>query len=231
MAKKIRARVVTFGIEHRADIRARDIQPKTNDGFAVTVELFQEKFALDLPFLGYCNIYNALAALATGHSLGLSPQDMVRGLGDCRLMSQRYEILRHHSITIINDAYNANPQSMRQALETLAAYQTPGRKFFVIGDMLELGEVSRDAHLRLGRAVGEGPIDYLVTVGEWAAWAAQGAREQGMAADRVWTLTQHPEAVRVLKQHARSGDCLLFKGSRGAQMEKVLQGFTAADPL
>jgi len=224
LAKGLRARTITYGIDHPADVQASDISPRKPIGFDFTVTLFDQKIAMQLPMLGYYNIYNALAAVATGHSLGIPSDAMNAGLAEFQMMSQRSEVLHHKSMTLINDAYNANPQSMRQALDTLQRFQVAGRKFFVAGDMWELGSLEEEAHLRLGEAVAQQGLDYFVTVGPRARLAAESSIKNGMPANRVAALDDHQEAVDYLMHHAKSGDCLLFKGSRGAQMEKVIEG-------
>jgi len=223
LGRSLRTKKITFGINNPADVKAENIQAKSNIGHDFTVSLFSNSFSVALPFLGFCNIYNALAAVATGYSLGVPTTKMSKGLSNCKLLSQRYEIFQHHSMTIINDAYNANPQSMQEALTTLAQYKSSGRKIFVIGDMLELGGLSQSAHKNLGKEISRQPIDLLVTVGELASLAAHEAREGGMAEDCALALDNREEAAEYLKANARSGDCLLFKGSRGAGMEKVIQ--------
>ena len=230
LARSLKARTITFAIDNAADVRAGDIRPLANDGFDFSVRLFDTEFPLRLPFLGSCNIYNALAAMAAGHSLGVPAEDMAAGLHNCRRMPQRYEIIQHNSMTLINDAYNANPISMMESLKTLSNYATRGRRMFVIGDMLELGDQGRSAHLQLGREIAGRPIDLLVTVGELAALAAQGAREQGMENGRVVALATREEAIAYLKKNTRADDCLLFKGSRGAAMERVLHGLIEKEP-
>ncbi len=214
---------LTFGIDHPADVKADNIQA-TGGGHDFTVSLLGDAFPVKLPFLGFCNIYNALAAVATGHSLGIGTADMKAGLENCKLLSQRYEIFQHASMTIINDAYNANPKSMQEALGTLAGYPSPGRRVFVIGDMLELGDLSQSAHTHLGKEIAKQPIDMLVTVGELSRLAAQEARVGGMEEDRAIAFDRREEAAEFLRKNTRPGDCLMFKGSRGSGMEKVLQG-------
>jgi UDP-N-acetylmuramoyl-tripeptide--D-alanyl-D-alanine ligase len=213
---------LTFAIDHPADVRADDIQATTG-GHNFTVSLLNNAFSVELPFLGFCNIYNALAALATGHSLGIGTTDMKAGLENCKLLSQRYEIFQHGSMTFINDAYNANPNSMREALTTLAAYPSAGRRIFVIGDMLELGDLSISAHTQLGQEISIKPIDLLITVGEMTALTAKGARDGGMKEDRIFAFDTREDASEFLGKNSRPGDCLLFKGSRGSGMEKVMQ--------
>ena len=90
------------------------------EGFSLNVRFFEENIPISLPFLGECNIYNALAAIATGFSLGITSSDIQDGLRDAKLLSNRYEVVKHQGATIINDSYNANPRSMQEALKTLA---------------------------------------------------------------------------------------------------------------
>jgi len=213
---------LTFGINNKADVKANHIRA-TGGGHDFTVSLLGDAFDVKLPFLGFCNIYNALAALATGHSLGIGTADMKAGLANCKLLSQRYEIFQYDSMTIINDAYNANPKSMQEALATLVEYPSPGRRIFVIGDMLELGDSSQSAHTHLGKEIARQPIDILVTVGELTALTAKGAHAGGMKEDQVIAFDQREEASEFLRENTLAGDCLLFKGSRGSGMEKVLK--------
>lgn len=228
LAKSVRARVITYGIHQDADVRAGDIRPRDKKGFDFSVRLFDQSIPVHLPFPGACNIYNALAAMAAGYSLGVEPDDMKNGLNNCNLLSQRYEITEHKGITIINDAYNANPRSMLEALKTLAQYPCAGRRFLIIGAMLELGELAESAHAQLGTEVADQPIDYLVAVGELPALAAQSAADSGMDRNRIVSVDKRQDAVAFLKKNIRSGDCLLVKGSRGSKMEEVIDGLTGA---
>ena len=212
----------TFGIDNPADVKAHDIQA-TETGHDFAVSLLDNIFPVRLPFLGFGNIYNALAALATGHCLGIGTAEMKAGLENCKLLSQRYEIFKHDFKTIINDAYNANPNSMREALATLAKYPASGRRVFVIGDMLELGDLSSPAHTHLGKEIAQQPIDILITVGELTALTAESACDNGMKREQVIACGTHGEASEFLKKNTQKGDCLLFKGSRGSGMEMVLQ--------
>ena len=224
LAQSLRARRITFGIDKPADVRASNIHPIKNSGFDFTVTLPEISFPMHLPFLGYCNIYNALAAVATGYSLGLTPEEITKGLGRCQLMGQRGEVTHHNSMTIINDAYNANPQSMREALGILCRYNCSGRKFFVIGDMLELSDSAQKSHAQLGEEIAKSSIDCLVTVGPLATLAGERAMDSGMKKNQIVLAKTHQEAIDYLAGNAQSGDCLVFKGSRGSAMEKVIQG-------
>ena len=227
LARSLRARTVTFGIDQPADVRASEIESKDNLGFQFKVSLFDKTLSVRLPYLGYCNIYNALAALATGYSLGIQEEAMTRGLENYQRMSQRNEQIRHKGIDLINDAYNANPRSMTEALKTLDNFKTQGQRILVIGDMLELGDRSIAAHQKLGEEIAESKVNTLVTVGKLASLSAKSARTLAGEKIQILEFADHQEAADFLTQEAVSGDCVLFKGSRGAAMEKVLQIFIA----
>ena len=113
---------------------------------------------------------------------------------------------------------------MREAMQTLKEHTTEGRKFLVIGDMLELGEGEQSAHEQLGNEAAGHGFDFLVTVGELAGLAGTAAVESGMAKDQVHSFNAHRAAAEFLKTTVQPGDCLLFKGSRGSHMETVLEG-------
>ena len=136
LAQNIRARVLTFGIDQPADIRAQDIQPRGETGFDFKVRTPGGTVPIHLPLLGRFNIYNALAAVAVGHVLGIAPERMNEGIQNLRMLRQRNEVVRHQHIIFLNDTYNANPQSVREAMRTLEQFDTPVKKFLVMGDML-----------------------------------------------------------------------------------------------
>ncbi len=227
LARSLRARSITFGIDQPADVRASEIESKDNLGFQFKVSLFDKTLSVRIPYLGYHNIYNALAALATGYSLGIHEEEMPRGLENYQRMSQRNEHIRHKGIDLINDAYNANPRSMTEALKTLDNFKTQGRRIFVIGDMLELGDRSIAAHQKLGEDIAKSNTNILVVVGKLAGLAAKNARTLAGEKIQILEFTDHQEAAGFLDREAVIGDCVMFKGSRGATMEKVLQIFAA----
>jgi UDP-N-acetylmuramoyl-tripeptide--D-alanyl-D-alanine ligase len=129
--------------------------------------------------------------------------------------------------TIINDSYNANPRSMKEALKILAEYKCKGRRFFIVGEMLELGDLAEPAHKALGIEIAKYSIDYLVTIGELSAHVAKSAVAAGMNKKNTATASGHECAVAFIKKYSRSGDCLLVKGSRGSKMEEVVRRLVA----
>lgn len=228
LAEKLRSRVITFGIDQPADITATDISFRKNTGFDFTVNLFGEKFPIYLPFISFGSIYNSLAAIATGHALGISKEKISEGIEKSVHLSQRGKVLLHNSMTILDDSYNANPGSMKDALKTLDRFEVDGEKFFVIGDMLELGDFSETAHVDLGKEIAKSSADYLITVGELANLAAQSARKIGMKKDKVASFENHQEAADFLSSHISTGDFILVKGSRSSRMEKIIEILTSS---
>jgi UDP-N-acetylmuramoyl-tripeptide--D-alanyl-D-alanine ligase len=227
LAKSVRAKVVTYGIYKEADIKAENIYPMDREGFKLNVRFSGTNIPMCIPFLGECNIYNALAAMATSWSLGVAPDDIRQGLMNAKLLANRFEVSEYGGVTIINDSYNANPRSMKEALKTLAGYKCKGRRFFIVGEMLELGDLAESAHKALGVDVAKYSIDYLVTVGELSVHVAKSAVASGMDKKNTATASGHECAVAFIKKHSRPGDCLLVKGSRGSKMEEVVSSLVA----
>ena len=225
LAKSLRVKKITYGIEQSADVKASNIQNKGRQGFTFTAKIFNQTISVNLLQIGYCNIYNALAALAAGHSLGISGKDMNRGLDNYQQIPQRNEQIHYEGVTLINDAYNANPQSMREALKTLSEFDTQGKRFLIIGDMLELGPLSESAHHELGQEIILSNVDHLVTVGPLASLAAESAKKSPRHPLRIGKFNTHAEAANYLLRNVEKGDCLLIKGSRGAKMENVIQEY------
>jgi UDP-N-acetylmuramoyl-tripeptide--D-alanyl-D-alanine ligase len=126
--------------------------------------------------------------------------------------------------TLINDTYNANPRSMELALETLAEMKGKGRAIAVLGDMLELGDFSEEAHRQLGEKVKELSIDLLLTLGEKGPLVVESAIHHGFKPERAKVLKSHSEVISFLKRALREGDWILVKGSRGMAMEEVVEG-------
>ena len=225
LAKSLRVKKITYGIEQSSDVQASNIQNEGSSGFTFAAKVFNQTISVNLSQIGYCNIYNALAALATGHSLGISGKDMSRGLENYQQIPQRNEQIHYEGVTLINDAYNANPQSMREALKTLSEFNTQGKRFLIIGDMLELGPLSESAHHELGQEIILSNVDHLVTVGPLASLVAESAKKNPRHPLQIGKFNTHAEAVSYLLRNVEKGDCLLIKGSRGTKMENIIQEY------
>ncbi|MCI9556933.1 MAG: UDP-N-acetylmuramoyl-tripeptide--D-alanyl-D-alanine ligase [Lawsonibacter sp.] len=181
-----------------------------------------------IPALGEHMIYPALIAAAVGERFGLTPEQIEEGL--CRFVPTRMRmniLHRGEGITILDDTYNANPQSMRAAVSVLA--DSPGEwKAAILGDMLELGPFAPALHQGVGECLGRAGIHCLVAVGELAAHIAQGARESGVP--QVFACAGQAEAQAVLAPLIRPNSTFLLKGSRGMKLEELTAWLTQHTP-
>jgi UDP-N-acetylmuramoyl-tripeptide--D-alanyl-D-alanine ligase len=179
---------------------------------------------VELSLPGRHNVMNALAALAVGCVLNVPLLEGTQGLKGLSLSKMRLEFAAGMGgCTVINDAYNANPASMKASLEILRE-RARGVTIAVLGDMFELGQLALSQHLVIGAEVASLGITYLVTLGPWAEQIARGAQENGVAADRIFHCHSHEEAAERTLQLMRQegpGSWVLVKGSRGMEMEKV----------
>jgi UDP-N-acetylmuramoyl-tripeptide--D-alanyl-D-alanine ligase len=128
-----------------------------------------------------------------------------------------------NDVLLIDDSYNANPQSMRNALETLARLDTHGRRLAVLGQMGELGDESDEAHREAGRLAGSLGLDEVFLLGPMAELTAEGAREAGLAEGRIRVFNDHDSLARSLRARIAKGDRILVKGSRAARMERIIE--------
>ena len=213
------SRVVTFGLGQGADYRA--IRSGTPDGVRTDFEV-SGLGHFQIPTLGRHNVYNALAAIAVGRVVGLSAgliQEALKGFSPSPMRMKRTEI---EGVVILNDAYNANPSSMRAALEVLSSLKAEGRRIAILGDMLELGPEGPQFHRELGQFVAKSGVQWLVTVGGLAEDIARGALQEGFLPDQIARFIDASQAAEWLKYLLRPGDLVLLKGSRGVHLEDIL---------
>ncbi|HML86903.1 MAG TPA: UDP-N-acetylmuramoyl-tripeptide--D-alanyl-D-alanine ligase [Methylomusa anaerophila] len=224
MQDKTTARVVLYGLTSGAFVRAENIQMHAGEETVTTFDCVSPRgsFPIILHTVGKHNVYNALAAIAVGWELGLKPNEIKSGIASFYPTEMRQAITRRGNFVVINDVYNASPLSMKAAIETLADV-AEGRKIAVLGDMLELGHVAAEAHRLVGEFAAEKGVDIIVTVGDFARYIADTAQLHGVK--NVMVCSNHEEAKALLKGIVKSGDSILFKGSRGMKMEKVLEVF------
>ena len=178
-----------------------------------------EKQAVTIPTIGIHNVYNALAAFATGLELGVTPEEAVRGLTKYEPSGMRQRVKIVNSIRFIEDCYNASPDSQQAALRMLSSLQAK-RKIAVLGDMLELGAISEEAHRNAGLLAAKNKIDVLMTYGERSQATAEKATECGVPVVKSFLDTQ--ELADALVQMLQEGDAILFKASRGMALEDVI---------
>jgi len=211
--------VVAFGLGPEAQVRAEEIA--NHDLDRVAFRLITSAGAADvaMPVPGRHNVLNALAAAAAALELGATVEDIAAGLATHPGTAMRMQrVAGQGGSTIINDAYNASPDSVAAALRVLEA--APGRRIFVFADMLEMGREAEPAHREVGNLVARGAVHWLIAVGELAALTAARARELGVPADAV---DDAPAAVELLAGELGPDDTVLVKGSRGMRLERVVE--------
>lgn len=222
-ARRCYGKVLYFGFDPSFDIYAEDIRSGA-DGNRFTVVMGNSRCNIFLPLPGRHNVMNALAAAGTGLLLGLTPEEIEKGLAQVVLSGMRTEIINKTGLTIINDSYNANPDSAVAALQTLEELAGARRKVAVFGDMLELGAGAVAGHVRVGAAAVKHGVELLITVGELAKQIAEGALQaRGKNAMKVFPCADKPEALNVLHRELCAGDMVLVKGSRGMRMEEIVK--------
>ncbi|MBI2359875.1 MAG: UDP-N-acetylmuramoyl-tripeptide--D-alanyl-D-alanine ligase [Deltaproteobacteria bacterium] len=211
---------VTYGRD--GDVRAESLEPLGPGGAEFTLRVGGGRRRVRLRLCGEHNLANSLAAAAMARGLGVGMDAMRLGLESMRAFPMRMAVERWGGVGVINDAYNANPASMKAALKALSHIKARGEKIAVLGDMLELGTAARRNHIELGRQAARFGIDRLYLLGAQAGQVKEGAVRGGMSEDRVVVGKSHRQMARMLEKRLRGGDWLLFKGSRGMKMETVL---------
>ena len=217
-AVEFRGELITYGMnKNGAMVRVEELKP-ASVGYEFVLHWDNSKVKVKLPVQGLFNVSNAAAACAVGVVRGLTPEQIQAGLESYKGVSMRFEITEHKGVTFINDAYNANPSSMEEALKTLSAFKPEGRRIAVLGDMFELGDFSEAIHTELGKKSGQWGLDLFIGVGPLMAIASRAVRD-GVVSEHFATAA---EAGLYLKERLQPGDVVLFKGSRAMKMETAL---------
>jgi len=222
-------RLISFGLSATAAVRAEEIE-YAPQGTAFTLVLPDgDRTRVQMPWLGEHNVRNALAAAAATWCLGADCTQISAGLMQARPAAMRFEISTFPpGVTVVNDAYNANPASMRAALAAFAQLPEASRRALVLGDMLELGAAAPAEHQGLGRVAAQTVPALLLAVGAFAERVAEGARAAGLSPSAIVTAPDAEAAARLLSSWLRPGDLLLLKGSRGVRLERILDRLRTA---
>lgn len=225
-----KAQVVTFGIDNGVRSDADLVATKLCfDGGRSVFELrgkgleHLEGREVTLPALGTHNVLNLLAALAACRGLGIDLEDVLPAVADIEGQSGRLESFELDGLVVIDDTYNANPESARAAVRVLAGIHGHERRVLVLGDMLELGDFAAEMHHAVGRAAAAAGLDKLVLIGELARAAAAGALEGGMPPGDVVHFATRRDAESKLDELFVPGDVVLVKASRGMRLEGLVR--------
>jgi len=217
LKRKAECKVFTFGIKNRCEIKAQQIQEKEN-GVEFNLIYRKEKVPIHLNILGGHNVYNFLAASAASVLLRVPLNTIAQIAPQLTLppLHSQIDILKGYKL--IDDSYNANPESMSRALEILLR-MGGNRKIAILGDMLELGEKASFFHRKLGEEIGKSGIDALFVLGEFSEEVVKGAKEMKMR--EVFCFKDKEELIEKLFSYLKKGDSLLIKGSRKMRMDEI----------
>ncbi|HEY5975394.1 MAG TPA: cyanophycin synthetase [Geobacteraceae bacterium] len=208
-----------FGL-HGAAVTATALASHGRQGQSFRLILPDAEGNVTLQAFGLHNVYNALAAAAAAYAMGVPAEQIVSGLASFRPYDKRFQLFDLGPIVLIDDSYNANPASMAGALLTLRDLKGASRTIAVLGDMLELGIDSPAAHADVGRLAAT-CVDRLYLLGAMAEVTAGAARAAGLPPEEVVVAGSHDEIVADLRKDHLDGDCILVKGSRGMQMDRI----------
>lgn len=218
---------ISFGLKNKfADVFGKNIRTVDNKTVFDMVYRGEELNDIMLPTLGEHNVYNALAAFAVGRIAGLEDGEIRNGLMNYRPSGMRQKIYDHNGYTVIEDCYNASPESMKASLSVLADLGKERRTVAVLGEMRELGYTSDELHKSVGRYAAELGIDRLYTYGDSALEIAVGALEEGLDESAIigYNKIKEPEGLaELLRNDLKAGDIVLFKASRAVALEKVIE--------
>ncbi|MBM4065850.1 MAG: UDP-N-acetylmuramoyl-tripeptide--D-alanyl-D-alanine ligase [Planctomycetes bacterium] len=221
IAESFKGEKLSFGFSSQAHIKCTDVKKK-DKGYVLELN---GHLNVPLPIPGYHNITNCLASFAICKALGHDIRCVKDAFSSFKLPLMRIEQQRIGKITVINDAYNANPESVRAAIQYLSEIDARGRKVFVCGDMLELGNESAQLHKEIGETVSCLNIDLLWTVGKYASEIAKAAKSSGVPESQVISFQDVSDITPAEINELRENDIVLIKGSRGMHMENIIEKF------
>lgn len=210
-------RMVSFAINSAADICAENVECHGNHlRFSLN-----GRIDITLPLIGRHNVYNALAAIAVALCSGMTVEDLKGAFDDFAPPPMRLNVKSASGMTLIDDCYNANPSSMTAALEVLVDHPVEGRRVFICGDMLELGEHDTRCHYSLGLAIARAEIGHVIAVGQRGEYLLEGIMDAGKSGQRVDLFASSEQAAAAVEELLAPGDVVLVKGSRSVALEKV----------
>lgn len=211
--------LLTFAIDDQsADFTATDIAEQgSTTAFTVHHSTFSQP--VTIPTVGIHNVYNALAAMAVGYATGVDPAAAAAALANYVPAGMRQNLVQVGGVQVIEDCYNASPDSMRAALQTLGKLPVH-RRYAVLGAMLELGDYAKEAHTQVGKMAAENGIDGVLAYGADAAYIVEAAKQAGLENARLFDTKE--ALAQSLAQQVQPGDGVLFKGSRGMHLEDVM---------
>lgn len=212
--------VITFGMENRSNIMPYDIV-LSEKGSTYKIDIDGKTWNVNISVGGNHFVLNSLCAISIGKLFNIDMKDILDGIANFELTKRRMQVEKNgKGVTIINDCYNANYDSMKAAIEYLGKINA-NKKIAVLGDMLELGEYSKTLHEQVGEEIAKNNIDILITVGTLAKDIAKRAEEDGLAKENIFICNNNSEAVELINKLAEKGDAVLLKASNGLNFQEI----------
>ena len=216
-------RRVTYSMTANADVTVGDVRKNGARGMSFSLHAGGEKCKVDMKVVGIHSIYNAMAASAAAMAAGCSMESIRKGLVSFQPVGGRMEIIRlQNGAFVINDAYNANPASVREALLTLKDLKGSHNAFVLLGDMLELGDSASEMHRKIGMLVATTGVTAIFLQGDFAGMTAAGALDGGLTESQVMFIKDDEDVMAFFKKQLRKGDWILIKGSRRMKMDRMV---------
>jgi len=216
---RVKTRPIFFyGINRDCEFNATEINYKP-DGISF---LFNNAHFMEIRHCALHNVSNAMAAIACGLFFGLDIGTIRERIRSFDSPEMRLKEIRLNSCIVIDDSYNSNPQSLKQAIDLLCRHSQGGRKILIMGDMMELGNKSQEFHVYFGNYISKKPIDILVTMGSFSRWTSESARKSGMRTEAIVHCEDCSKVLEFLGANVKEGDILLIKGSRAMKMERIV---------
>jgi len=220
-----RENAVTFGLGEHNDIRGTDLRNLGQEGSSFHLRYQDVSLALKLNIPGIQNVFNALAAAAACLCLHESPEHIAEGLHGFTGVKGRFTLVSLGDVSLVDDTYNANPSSLKAALESVGALVDKGGRIIVgLGEMMELGDAATTAHREAGRMVAALEPKRFLAMGEHAREMVEGALESGMHRGKAATVKTHDEMVEIIGNEMQQRDLIFLKGSRKMDLGKVVDG-------
>ncbi len=221
---KLDFRTVFYGMDAGLDYCAQDYRSMGENGTEFSMTYNGVKYEIKVPVPGIHNVYNTLAAIAVGIEMNIPMNTIVEGIAEFSPGKMRQNIISHNGIKVINDAYNASPQSMQAAISVLEELSLKTRGVAVLGDMLEMGAAAYEQHYSVGNFIKDKKISILITVGNDSERILQAVAASGKPDISLRHFKDNFNALEYIKSIVKKGDYILIKGSRGMKMEQIAEG-------
>ena len=214
--------IITYGIENKSDIMAKQIELH-KEGSTFICQYNNKEIKVEVPVGGIHFVYNAICAISTGLENNIDINDILNGIKKFELTKKRMDIIQlENGVKLLNDTYNASFESMEATLKYAENF-TENRKIAILGDMLELGEFSKELHEKVGKQVAESKIDILLCTGENAKSIIEGAKRYGMNEKDTKYFNSKKEIIDYIKKIWKEGDVILVKASNGMKFFEIVE--------